>query len=85
VDVARLGGQTETIVDGVTGFLFPSGDAAALASAISHAFALTPDQRSAMAVASRRSVIDNNYTVDAMCAATLEVYRQLVSARQDTN
>lgn len=77
VVASRLGAQTETIEDGVTGFLFPPGDAAALAEAITRALALTPEQRETMARAARGRVLAS-YTVDAMCEATLAVYRALI-------
>ena len=84
VVASRLGAQTETIADGVTGFLFPSGDADALAKCIEQALAMTPEQRKAMAAAARERVL-KSYTVDAMCAATLKVYDDLISARPDTD
>ncbi|MGH8480552.1 MAG: glycosyltransferase [Gammaproteobacteria bacterium] len=49
VVASKLGAPTEAIVDGITGFLFPPGDATALANAIARALALAPDQRTAMA------------------------------------
>lgn len=75
---SKLGAQTETVVDGVTGFLFPPGDAAALAASIARALALTKDQRDAMAKAARERVL-KHYTVEAMCAATLRVYRDVLA------
>jgi glycosyltransferase involved in cell wall biosynthesis len=78
---SKLGAQTETIEDAITGFLFPPGDAAALAEGIARALALPADQRQAMAKAGRERVL-KTYSVEAMCAATLTVYRDLISARQ---
>jgi glycosyltransferase involved in cell wall biosynthesis len=74
---SRLGAQTETIEDGVTGFLVPPGDAAALAAAIARALALPAHQRETMAKAARARVLAT-YSVEAMCAATLAVYRSLI-------
>ena len=76
---SKLGAQTETIIDGVTGFLFPPGDVDALAAMIARALALTPEQRLAMGKAARERAL-KLYTVDAMCAATLRVYRDLLTA-----
>lgn len=73
---SKLGAQTETVIDGVTGFLFPPGDADALAQAMSRALALPEAQKAAMAQAGRAKVL-RSYTVDAMCAATLDVYRKV--------
>jgi glycosyltransferase involved in cell wall biosynthesis len=75
-----LGAQSETVADGVTGFLFPPGDADALAKLIVKALSLTDDERAAMRRQARARVL-KSYTVDAMCAATLDVYRALMAAR----
>jgi glycosyltransferase involved in cell wall biosynthesis len=79
VVASRLGAQTETVVDGITGFLFPPGDADALAQGIARALSLTADQRQAMAKKARERVLAS-YSVDAMCEATLKVYRDLLKA-----
>jgi glycosyltransferase involved in cell wall biosynthesis len=74
-----LGAQAETVADGVTGFLFPPGDADMLANLIMKALALTPEQREEMGTKARARVL-KSYTVDAMCAATLSVYKKLMAA-----
>lgn len=74
----RLGAQSETVVDGVTGFLVPPNDAAALAHAIAQALAMTPEQRAAMGRAGRERVL-RLYTVESMCVATLDVYRKVLA------
>jgi glycosyltransferase involved in cell wall biosynthesis len=78
VVASKLGAQTETVADGVTGFLFPPGDADALAEAIAKALALSAATRKAMGEAGRARVLAA-YTVDAMCAATLRVYREVLA------
>jgi glycosyltransferase involved in cell wall biosynthesis len=75
---SALGAQRETVEDGVTGFLVPPADASALAAAIDRALALDETERKAMALAGRTRVLAR-YTVEAMCAATLEVYRELLA------
>jgi glycosyltransferase involved in cell wall biosynthesis len=80
VVASRLGAQTETVLDGVTGFLFAPGDAAACADAIKRALALSSDARKTMATKARQRVT-NTYSVDAMCAATLKVYRDVLAAK----
>ncbi len=77
VVATALGGQLETVEDSATGFLVPVFDAAALASAIERALALDKNARDAMALLGRTRVLER-YTVDAMCAATLDVYKKLL-------
>ena len=79
---SKLGAQTETIEDGATGFLVEPGDPAALAKAIDNALKLSSDDRTKMVEAARARVL-KSYTVDAMCAATLNVYRTVMSASRD--
>lgn len=74
-----LGAQAETVADGATGFLFPPGDADKLANLIMTALALTPEQRDEMRTKARARVL-KSYTVDTMCAATLDVYREVMAA-----
>lgn len=76
---SKLGAQTETIEDGTTGFLVEPGDPAALAKAIDKALKTSTDDRTKMAEAARARVL-KSYTVDAMCEATLGVYRTVMSA-----
>jgi glycosyltransferase involved in cell wall biosynthesis len=76
---SALGAQTETIVDGVTGFLVPPSDAPKLAAAVARALALTPAQKAEMAEAARANVLAK-YTVAAMTNATLAVYRDILAA-----
>ncbi len=75
---SNLGAQAETVADGVTGFLFPPGDADALANLIMKALALTPGERREMQTKARARVL-KSYTVEAMCVATLDVYRNLMA------
>jgi glycosyltransferase involved in cell wall biosynthesis len=74
-----LGAQAETVADSVTGFLFPPGDADKLANLIMKALALAPEQREEMRTKARARVL-KSYTVDTMCAATLDVYREVMAA-----
>jgi glycosyltransferase involved in cell wall biosynthesis len=78
VIATALGGQLETVEDPLTGFLVPAFDAGALASAIERALALDKNARDAIAFLGRTRVLER-YTVDAMCAATLDVYKNLLA------
>ncbi|MFN8947487.1 MAG: glycosyltransferase family 4 protein [Alphaproteobacteria bacterium] len=73
---SRLGAQTETVRDGKTGFLFHPGSVDELSAALARARALTADIRASMAAAQRANVL-GQYTVGAMCAATLAVYERI--------
>lgn len=70
------GGACETIADGVTGFLVPPGDSAALAAALDRALGLPEDERARMSEAAVKSVREN-FSTERMCQLTLELYRSL--------
>lgn len=71
------GGAVETIVDGTTGWRVPPGDDRALAEVIRFALALSAEDRAALG-AGARDFVARHYTVAAMQAATLDVYRELL-------
>ena len=71
------GGARETIVPGVTGWLAPPRDPVALADAITAALRLDAGERAAFA---RRAIahVAANYTREAMCGKTIDVYEELL-------
>ena len=74
------GGAMETVVDGVTGYLVPPGDATALAHAIS-GFAEMPDrERQDMGARARRHA-ETNFSIEKMTDATLNVYMKALSGK----
>jgi glycosyltransferase involved in cell wall biosynthesis len=77
VIASDLGGPAETVEQGVTGWRVPPGDASALASAIERMLALNAEERAALAERARAAV-QADYTVGAMQAATLDVYREVI-------
>ena len=79
VIAANHGGVTETILDGKTGWLAPVGDAAAWATAMAKAIDLGPGRRADMGELGRKRA-RQLYSVDAMCAATLCAYEQILEA-----
>jgi glycosyltransferase involved in cell wall biosynthesis len=74
------GGARETILPGVTGWLVPPRNPAALAAAIGAALSLEPDARQRLA---RRAIahIAAEFTSDLVCARTIAVYEELLFAR----
>ncbi len=73
VVATRAGGIPEVIVDGESGVLVPPHDASALAGAIIRLLA-DPDRRARLAAAGRQRVVDE-FSVDRMVTATIDVYR----------
>jgi len=74
------GGTVETVVEGVSGWLVPPGDAPAWASAMLRAIDVGPGQRGSMGQSGMNRT-RQLYRVDAMCAATLAAYEQVLEAR----
>jgi glycosyltransferase involved in cell wall biosynthesis len=72
------GGARETIVPEVTGWLVPPRDPAALAAAINEALSLGADERQQLG-GRARAHIATNFTREAMCARTIEVYQELLA------
>jgi glycosyltransferase involved in cell wall biosynthesis len=70
------GGAAEAIVRGVTGWVAPPGDAAALAGAIGSALALSAQGRAELARAAQE-VVRSRYDLARSNAALLALYRQL--------
>lgn len=81
VIAANHGGMVETVVDGTTGWLAPPGDADAWAAAMAHAIDVGPGRRSEMGQQGMNRA-RQLYRVDAMCAATLEVYDRVLEAHR---
>ena len=75
------GGARETIVPGVTGWLVPPRDPAALAAAIGEALSLGAGERDALARRASAHVAAH-FTREAMCARTIDVYEELLFQEQ---
>jgi glycosyltransferase involved in cell wall biosynthesis len=71
------GGARETVRAGETGLLVKPGSATALAEALRDLLARSPAELVAMG-AKGRAHIEANFTVERMCAETLEVYAKLI-------
>ena len=77
VVASDLGGPTETVEHGVTGWRVPPGDAEALAAVVGQVLAMPPEAR-AEAGARARAAVLAGYTTARMQAATLAVYREVL-------
>jgi glycosyltransferase involved in cell wall biosynthesis len=77
VVAANHGGACETILDGQTGFLFPPGDAQALAAVLDAALDFSPEQRIEWA-ARARAWVGEKFSVTNMQNAVLSVYGELL-------
>jgi glycosyltransferase involved in cell wall biosynthesis len=73
------GGAAETVAHGETGFLVPPGKADELAATLAMLLDLSPGEQAALGARARASVLAH-YTVAAMQAATLDVYREVLGA-----
>ncbi|MBI1848983.1 MAG: glycosyltransferase [Planctomycetes bacterium] len=78
VVASRAGGMPEIVEDGMTGWLVPPKDPAALASAI--VASLRDPERAARLARQGRERVLREFTADAMVEGTLRVYRELVPA-----
>ncbi|WP_430514065.1 glycosyltransferase [Pannonibacter phragmitetus] len=84
VIVSDLGAVPETVLAPPevseaerTGWRVPPGDAGALADAIAGVLTLAPDARAAL-VGRAQAHVARHFTVEAMCASTLEAYARLL-------
>jgi glycosyltransferase involved in cell wall biosynthesis len=80
VVVAAHGAATETVQDGVSGLLFPPGDAAALSERLFRLLSLDRAERCALGERARAGVVAG-YSTRSMQRATLAVYDELLRAR----
>ncbi|HEY2357865.1 MAG TPA: glycosyltransferase family 4 protein [Phenylobacterium sp.] len=80
VIASNHGGTTETVADGISGWLVQPGDAAAWARAMERAIDVGLGKRGEMGQAGMNRT-RQLYRVDAMCAATLAAYEQVLEAR----
>jgi glycosyltransferase involved in cell wall biosynthesis len=81
VIASNHGGTTETVVDGVTGWLVPPENAAAWANAMARAIDLGSGERGKMGETGMNRT-RQLYRVDVMCAATLAAYERVLAARR---
>lgn len=80
VIASNLGGPSETVQPGVTGWLTSPGDVDSLAGALEEALAMDAEARMALGQRARASVL-NGYTLQAMRDATLDVYEAVLTGQ----
>jgi glycosyltransferase involved in cell wall biosynthesis len=80
VIASNHGAVTETVVDGVTGWLAAPANDEAWAGGIGRALDLGPGKRLAIGEAGRKRCREL-YSVEAMCDATLAAYERVLEAR----
>jgi glycosyltransferase involved in cell wall biosynthesis len=77
VVASDLGGPRETVEEGATGWRVAPGDPVALAAVLARVLAMPEEERAAVGARARQAVLAR-YTTQAMQAATLAVYRELL-------
>ena len=80
VVVAAHGAAMETVQHGVSGYLFPPGDARALTDTLAYVLSLDATEFRNLGYWARASVAER-YSTEAMQAATLAVYDELLAER----
>jgi glycosyltransferase involved in cell wall biosynthesis len=83
VIASDVGGFRETIINGLTGLLVPPGDSQRLSVALGSALDLGAEDRDALAAEAMANIQDK-FTRERMCAATLDVYRELILGTRPT-
>lgn len=78
VVASNIGGSKETVIDGVTGKLFESGNADDLAAAIRWALHLSKEEREKIGAAAIKNVKEH-FTKQIMCDKTIKVYEELMN------
>ncbi len=78
VIASNIGGSKETVIDGVTGRLFESGNADDLAEKISWALQLSTEEREKIGAAAIKNVKEH-FTKQIMCDKTIKVYEELIN------
>lgn len=80
VVASNIGGSKETVIDGVTGKLFESGNADALAEALRWALHLSTEEREKIGAAAIKNVKEH-FTKQIMCDKTINVYKEILNSK----
>ena len=74
---SNIGGSTETIIEGKTGFLFKSGDSNALTNAIIAVMQKDYNSLKSIGFEGRKNIL-KKFDVDKMCHTTFTEYKKLI-------
>lgn len=80
VVASDIGGSKETVIDGITGKLFKSGNAEDLAAAIKWALSLSKEEREKIGANAIKNVKEH-FTKQIMCDKTISVYEEIVNQK----
>ena len=80
VVASDIGGSKETVIDGVTGKLFKSGDADDLAAAIKWALSLSKEDKDKIGANAIKN-IKEHFTKQIMCDKTISVYEEIINQK----
>lgn len=80
VIASDIGGSKETVIDGITGKLFKSGDADDLANAIKWALSLSTEEREKIGAEAVKNVKEH-FTKQIMCDKTISVYEEIINQK----
>ena len=80
VVASDIGGSKETVIDGVTGKLFKSGDADDLAAAIKWALSLSKEDKDKIGANAIKNVKEH-FTKQIMCDKIISVYEEIINQK----
>ncbi|MDB3888452.1 glycosyltransferase family 4 protein [Candidatus Pelagibacter sp.] len=75
---SNIGGSTETVINGKTGFLFNAGDAKSLSETILKALSLDETTLKLIGIEGRKNIV-NKFNVEKMCFSTYSEYKKLIN------
>lgn len=78
VIASNIGGSCETIIDGVTGKLFESGNVGSLAEALKWGLSLSTEQKEKIGAEAIKNVKEH-FTKQIMCDKTIKVYEEIMN------
>ncbi len=75
---SNIGGSTETVISGKTGFLFNAGDAKSLSETILKVLSLDETTLKLIGIEGRKNIV-NKFNVEKMCFSTYSEYKKLIN------